>query len=226
MKIQKVASILHKYLALLIGVQIFIWVSTGLFFAIFPIEKIRSEHRIKDAAPITWLESDLDGLKLVLQQNPNIQKLRIEKTSFGPVVIGEIGKNKIGFDGKSGARLPPLSLIDAKKIANDYVSNPEAIKSAVLVKYENPEYRGDLPAWKVNFTDGLSIYVGQNTGMVTARRSNLWRVYDFLWSLHIMDYKNHENFNHPLLIVAGLLAVLTAIAGLALLPFRVKFRQR
>ena len=82
------------------------------------------------------------------------------------------------------------------------------------------EYRGALPAWRVDFDDGAnrSLYVAADTGAVTARRSTLWRVYDFLWGLHIMDWRGHEDFNHPLLIVATLLALIVTIAGIVLLP--------
>jgi uncharacterized iron-regulated membrane protein len=81
-----------------------------------------------------------------------------------------------------------------------------------------------LPVWQVTFNDpeGLRVYVSPTTGKVVARRNNTWRVYDFLWSLHIMDYREHEDFNHPLLIAfaAGLL-VLT-LTGVVLLYRRFK----
>jgi len=54
------------------------------------------------------------------------------------------------------------------------------------------------------------------TGEVTARRNDTWRVYDFLWGLHIMDYRGREDFRHELLIVAAVVAVLTATSGLVL----------
>ena len=61
----------------------------------------------------------------------------------------------------------------------------------VAVTANDSEYRGALPAWRVDFEDGegRSIYVAADTGAVTARRSTLWRVYDFLWGLHIMDWR-------------------------------------
>jgi hypothetical protein len=59
--------------------------------------------------------------------------------------------------------------------------------------------------------------------MVTARRSTLWRVYDFLWSLHIMDFKNHEDFNTPLLIVATGLALAMVVTGIILFPSRLGY---
>lgn len=66
------------------------------------------------------------------------------------------------------------------------------------------------------------MYVSPFTGKVVARRTNTWRVYDFLWSLHIMDYREREDFNHPLLVAfaAGLL-VLT-LTGVVLLYRRFK----
>ena len=56
--------------------------------------------------------------------------------------------------------------------------------------------------------------------LVTARRSTLWRVYDFLWGLHIMDWRGHEDFNTPLLIGATLLGLIVVIAGIVMLPSR------
>ncbi|HYU15827.1 MAG TPA: PepSY domain-containing protein, partial [Candidatus Acidoferrum sp.] len=81
------------------------------------------------------------------------------------------------------------------------------------------EYRDKpLPAWQVRLRDrpGTVVYVDAITGDVTARRNDIWRWYDFLWSLHIMDYRGRDDFNHPLLIGAALLAVLTVLSGLTL----------
>ena len=43
---------IHKWLALLMAVQILFWFASGLFFAWFPIEKVRSEHaKAEQVAP-------------------------------------------------------------------------------------------------------------------------------------------------------------------------------
>ena len=90
---------------------------------------------------------------------------------------------------------------------------------------ESPEYRGALPAWRVDFDDGASrsLYVAADTGAVGARRSTLWRTFDFLWSLHIMDFQNHENFNTPLLIVATALGLIVIFTGIVLFPSRLGY---
>ena len=43
-----------------------------------------------------------------------------------------------------------------------------------------------------------------------------WRWFDFLWSLHIMDYETRDNFNHLLIQFLSVLGLLTVLSGLAL----------
>ena len=69
-------------------------------------------------------------------------------------------------------------------------------------------------------------FAAANTGQVTARRSELWRVYDTLWALHIMDYRDHENFNHLPIIIVSLLALFSTIAGIMLIPYRFRWRRK
>lgn len=40
----RIAGTVHKWLALLMVIQILFWFVSGLFFAIAPIEQVRSEH--------------------------------------------------------------------------------------------------------------------------------------------------------------------------------------
>ena len=101
-------------------------------------------------------------------------------------------------------RLSPIPLTLAARIAEaDHAGDLRAAR-VTRIAANDSEYRGALPAWRVDFEDGegRSIYVAADTGAVTARRSTLWRAYDFLWGLHIMDWRGHENFNTWLLVVA------------------------
>ena len=135
------------------------------------------------------------------------------------------GKAFTLVEADSGVVLSPLDAAAAQRIAAADYAGTGVVQSATLLKAEPPiEYRGPLPVWQVQFNDpeGLRMYVSPTTGKVVARRTNTWRVYDFLWSLHIMDYREREDFNHPLLVAfaAGLL-VLT-LTGVVLLYRRFK----
>lgn len=228
MSLARLASFVHKWLALLVGIQIVFWVVSGLFFTLFPIEQIRSENLIRPTQAQAIDPSTLASLANVRgDQGALPTKLTIERRATGQVVIAEFADQPpILIDAATLQRLSPLSAAQASAVARAHVTLTSEPTSVTLVEEEVAEYRGALPAWRVQFPDGgLAVYVAQNTGAVTARRSDLWRVYDTLWALHIMDWKNHEDFNHPLIIFVTVITLLSVIAGIVLIPYRIRFRQ-
>lgn len=230
MSLARIASFVHKWLALLVGVQIVLWVVSGLFFSLIPIQQIRSEHLIRPAAEAQAIDTaTLATLARVRgDQGEAPTKITIEQSNGGPVILAEFAEGPpILYDAVTLQRLSPLSAAQASAIARAHVTLASAPIGATLVTAETAEYRGALPAWRVQFPDGgLSVYVAQNTGAVTARHSDLWRVYDTLWALHIMDWRNHEDFNHPLIIIVAAVTLLSVIAGIVLIPYRIRFRRR
>jgi hypothetical protein len=50
-----------------------------------------------------------------------------------------------------------------------------------------------------------------------SQRHELWRVFDFVWMLHIMDYEERENVNNTLLRTFTWGALLMALSGVWLL---------
>jgi PepSY-associated TM region len=228
MSIARIASWVHKWLALLIGLQILFWVGSGLFFAVYPITQVRSEHLIQKTAPRPIDVNAIGAIGTIRNaagQTPT--KIAVENRAVGQVIVAEFAEGPPAlFDAASLKALSPVDAATAARIAQAHVTVKSTPASVNLVEKESPEYRGALPAWRVQFRDhGLAVYVAQNTGAVTARRSDLWRTYDALWALHIMDWRDHENFNHPLLIITAALTLISVIAGIVLLPFRIRFRQ-
>ena len=97
-----------------------------------------------------------------------------------------------------------------------------------LIKRASAEYRGPLPAWRVTFTDPDStrVFVTADTGRIVAVRTGTWRLYDFFWGLHIMDWKNHEDFNTPWLLGFALGGLALWLGGAVLLYMRWPKRSR
>lgn len=221
MKPQKLFSIAHKYLALIIGIQIFFWVGSGLFFTIVPIEKIRGTDLIKERANFALKNDDFLAINKIIGQNPNSQKIEIFANSTGSIVKID----DVFFDAKTGIKRENITKENAISIANSALKAPQIFTNAELIDKESVEYKGEIPAWKINYKNGLSVYIGAKSGEIITRRTNLWRFYDTLWSLHIMDWKNHENFNHNFIRIIAGLAFLTIIFGIALIPYRVRLRR-
>lgn len=226
MKLARLASFVHKWLALLVGIQIVFWVVSGLFFTLFPIEQIRSEHLIRPAPAQVVDMSNLPPLaELHGPQGELPTKLTIERRASGQVIVAEFAAAAPAlYDAADLRRLSPLSDDQASAIARTHLMLSSAPIGVERVTKETPEYRGAVPAWRVRFAEGgLSVYVAENTGAVTARRSDLWRLYDTFWALHIMDWQNHEDFNHPIIVVVTWLTLLSVIAGVVLIPYRLRF---
>jgi hypothetical protein len=230
MKLAAMAAWTHKWLALIVGVQVLFWVGSGLFFAAFPIAHVRSEHRIaaRQAPPLNAARSPAE-IAALLPEAPT--RLTYERDVVGrQVAVAEFGRRRpILIDLDDWRVASPLDADAAALIARTYIAGSPRVKQRRLVTAETPEYRGPLPAWRVAFDDaeGLTVYVVADTGRVAARRSDLWRVYDALWALHIMDWRDHENFNTGLLMLTSFTALLVVLAGFILFPHRMGWvRQR
>ncbi len=218
----------HKWLALLMAVQILFWFISGLFFAWFPIERVRSEHAKAEqvAQPVPLDEAAAGLARLRAAGVPAAETLEVRRLLGRPVALaGNRGGRPVLYDLATARRLSPLPVMLAARIAEaDHAGDLRAARVS-RVEAATTEYRGALPAWRVDFEDGegRAIYVAADSGQVTARRSTLWRAYDFLWGLHIMDWRGHEDFNSWLLVIATLFATVMSLAGIILLPSRLGF---
>lgn len=227
MKLQAIASWTHKWLALIVGVQVLFWIGSGFFFTLFPIERVRSEHRIahEHAAPLHAPIADVSAL---LPEVP--MRVTYERDAAGDAVaVAEFPERRpILIDLEDWRVASPLGADAAAQIARAYTTGSPRVRERKLITEETPEYRGPLPAWRIAFDDaeGLAVYVAADTARVTARRSDLWRVYDALWALHIMDWRDHENFNTGLMILTSFTALMVVLAGFVLFPYRMGWVRR
>jgi uncharacterized iron-regulated membrane protein len=224
----RIAGKIHKWLALLMAVQILFWFVSGLFFAIAPIDRVRSEHMVAEqkVVPISISEAAAGLQKISGSGALPGEKIEVRSLLGNPVVLVSANEAKPRlYDLRTGQLLSPIPAATAIQIAEADHAGDQRAASVALIEKASPEYRGVLPAWRVNFDDGAgrSLYVAADTGAVGARRSTLWRTFDTLWALHIMDFKDHENFNTPLLIIATSLGLVVIFTGFVLFPSRLGY---
>lgn len=127
-------------------------------------------------------------------------------------------------DALSGERLNPVSQSMARRIAQaDYSGTGELVSLESALRPPS-EYGRPGPVWRAKFKDGdaTTLCIDPNTADVRARRSSIWKFYDFFWKLHVMDYDDGADFNHPLLITAVGAAIFVAISGLILLFIKMR----
>jgi fructose-specific phosphotransferase system IIC component len=150
---------------------------------------------------------------------------------LGGQMVAEVttAKGIMLFDAQTGELIPPVGATQATVIANAaWKSAAKPTSKASRVTAESPEYRAALPAWRIAYADpdATSIFVAADTGRITAVRTGTWRLYDFFWSLHIMDWKNHENFNTWWLLAFAIGGLILGLAGSVLLFIRWPFRRK
>ncbi len=231
MKLRKVSYVAHRWLGLVVSVQLLAWSVGGLLFSVLDIEAVRGERGASEhAAPLLVIPDGFAPLARVATTAAafsGVGSLALRDDGLGLrwIAFDAHGDPVMTIDPVSGEAMPPVTAEQAKAIAVRDRREPLRAVSTELIAADPPlEYRGKpLPAHRVALegSERIHIYVHGVTGEITARRNAMWRVFDFFWMLHIMDYRGRENFNHWLLTSASVLAVVTAGSGLALWGWRV-----
>ncbi|KTE20784.1 hypothetical protein ATE67_09675 [Sphingopyxis sp. H050] len=224
------ASRIHKWLALVIGAQLLIWFASGTLMSFLPIDKVRGEHLVDREAVATIPPGTpmIAPARLLAQADAPVEAIAWRMLDGRPIAEVTTGKGVRLFDARTGAALSPVDAVQATRIARSaWKSADKPASQPSRVSAESPEYRGALPAWRIAFADPdrTSVFVAAETGKITAVRTGTWRLYDFFWSLHIMDWKNHEDFNTWWLLAFAIGGLALGIAGTVLLFMRWPFRR-
>jgi uncharacterized iron-regulated membrane protein len=227
---------LHRWLSLIVLLQFAVWLCSGLFFAAFRMEEVHGEH-VETAillAPYDGAAVISPATALSVATEAGLGGIETIELRFGPGIPVYLARgphhSALRIDARTGAILPVVRE-EAEAIARRDQRDTPQVAEAALIEHDAPiEYRDKpLPAWRVLLADraGTAVWVDARTGEITARRNDRWRQYDFLWSLHIMDYRGRESFHHPLLIGAAVLGLLTVTSGVTLWVLRfVRWRRR
>lgn len=245
MSSRKLFRNIHRWLGLLMALQIIAWMASGLWFSIFPIEEIRGEHLTRLAEPLDLARLDDLASPLALQQalDRHFEGQPWTLTSAQWVRRGgRLHWRAAGVsEGKPFSRLidaedarvrPMLTATAAEQQALSWLMRPAAAEAVEWVGEGEggSEIRGrDMPLWRVRFEqpESLNLYLDPWTGEIVARRTDRWRVFDFFWMLHIMDFDEREDFNHPLLQIAAALGLIIALSGIVLWALTTRlFRRR
>ena len=216
----------HIWLGWLVGLPVLMWTLTGLIMVIKPIEEVRGNHLRKDVAEIALPR---DANIAVTLPASGTQAVRSVTTL---VERGETVTRIEYMDGTSerfradGSRMAPLSEVEARLIAAEQIVGGDRVASTARFTAEDVpfDFRRPVPVWQVALEDGTHVYIGTESGAVEAVRTRWWRIFDFVWGLHIMDLETREDTSHPVLILFALLGVIGSLLGCILMFRRRKAR--
>jgi len=210
----------HKYLSLAISIQLLLWTISGIYFAFNKIELIRGEQYL--------LEQEISDVSLDEMKNTfNAKNLSILKRLDQWIIKVEDGAG-VYYTDLNGNKLTSLTREQVKLAVKGQTSLTPVNVTRITSSSEGSEFRGrELPLFKVTTSseDEVNVYVDAVSGEVKAIRSDSWRWWDLLWSLHIMDYRERENIDNFLLKIFSILALISSLSGITLFFLGLKKRN-
>ena len=227
---------IHRWLGLIIGIQFVLWTIGGLYFSWTDLDEIHGDHLMRPRAHVpasVALVSPAAVIEGIRSTTPVDSITGIELTSvlgrptwrvsYLSVAGGRAERRRQLADATTGALRGPLSREEAVTAAQAAYAGTAPMTSVEYLTAGNVgrhhEYRAQpLPAWAVHFGDdeGATAYVPAELGQVLRIRNDRWRVFDFLWMLHTMDYEGRDDFNNLLLRAFSVFGLLTVLSGFVL----------
>ena len=201
----------HKYLSLAISIQLLLWTVSGIYFAFNKIELIRGEQYL--------LDEDVSNLDLTkIKGTFNTKSINIVKR-LDKWILRLEGETQVYYRALNGEELMELNELEAIEIVRQKTSLIPLKAVKINSQSRGSEFRGrKLPLYKVSTEseDNINVYVGAMSGEIAAIRSDSWRTWDFMWGAHIIDYRDRDNIDNFLLKVLSILALISALSGIAL----------
>ena len=210
---------IHKWLGLLIGIQFLLWMASGMLMSLLDSSKVSgSLSRMPKLNSLPWPSNavPVDGV-LAGQQTP-VRTLSTGWLLGQPVFRLASSKGTRLVDAMTG-RAVVIDGVMARRLAVASYAGPGDPATPRLLARSSEVRKHQGHVWAVDFSDAdnTAVYVAVDTGAVVAHRNDTWRLFDFFWMLHIMDYWEREDFNNPLVIGAGLGGLWLALSGFWLL---------
>ncbi|TXN38014.1 hypothetical protein FVB32_06900 [Flagellimonas hymeniacidonis] len=227
----------HRYLGVVLGVQFLFWTLGGLYFSWTNIDEIRGTH-LKNKQPLLSASNAFVSPSVFmrhLDKQDSISAIEmvsvLQKPMYRVIVQKGQGKSVFLFDAKSGVLEEPLNKEESIVVAREklIVSAPVEAVEYLNESGKHHEYRGrPLPAYAITFgaPANTTAYVSTEYGNVQTFRSNEWRVFDFFWMLHTMDYEGRDNFNNILLRAFSIFGLFTILSGFSLYIFTSRIFNR
>lgn len=209
---------LHKWLGLIVGIQMTLWMLSGFAMAAMSMHQVKGSDRRSEAARPA-LDRKVQPLAAIRTSVEGAQSVELRDGPDGPVyhIVTPAGITLL--DAYTGAPYEITAERARASAATDYFGPGKPVSAEPLTAPFTELRKHAGPVWRVNFDDdrNTTLYIDAVTGIVLERRNDIWRVFDVFWMLHTMDYVGRDNFNNPLVIVAGLAALWLSVSGFILL---------
>ncbi len=223
------ARSLHKWLGLIVGLQVLIWLASGLYMVVLDLDFIHGDPLVRNMQQIMTIpDSSQVSVASLRAQYPDATDISLRPVMGHSFFTVTTADNRYLINPQTAEVISPIQEKLVRKIAVFHYNGKALVREARLITSDPPHEIGPrrLPLWRVDFDDrySTSFYIDPYSGALVTRRHQYWRIFDFFFMLHIMDYDERSDVHNPLLKVAQLTGVTFAFTGLWLLFY--SFRKR
>ncbi|HMG90954.1 MAG TPA: PepSY domain-containing protein [Chryseolinea sp.] len=226
----------HRYLGVFIGIQLLAWTISGLYFSWNNIDNVHGDHmrksphfldaKIEVVSPSQAIKQLEASIKL-----DSIHSIHLINITNKPVYQIAYFSGHAGggahphahyalADATTGQMRKPLTKEEAILVATDNVVSGAIVSDVKLLERtdRHDEFlERPLPAYAITFNNpDCTVYISTELGTFQTIRHNQWRVFDFLYTFHTMDYQGIDNFNNWFLKIFSALGIITVLSGFTL----------
>lgn len=231
MKKAVLAYKLHKWLGLFVGLQVLVWLCSGLYMVIVNLDFIHGDPLVKNMQQTIVVPALADTSVADLHaQYPAAHDIGLRVVKGKTFYTVTTPDKRYLVDPVTAKVISPLGEQPARDIAVFHFNGDDPVVAAALISSNPPGEIGSrpLPLWRIDFDDRFSttFYIDPDSGRLVTRRHQYWRIFDFLWMLHIMDYAERANVHNLLLKTVQIIGLSFVLTGFWLLYFRLKPRRK
>ncbi|QIR15905.1 PepSY domain-containing protein [Shewanella aestuarii] len=215
---------LHKWASVLVGLQLFLWVASGLYFNLMDHTKAAGHtyfHHEHGPVVIDYIK--LVEPKAVLENNPPSVSISVISLLNKPyyLLTHQQGlyrhfKNDYSLvDGVSGERVQ-IDMDFASQLAQASYAGEAPIASVQLLVPPLDDFpKQQNVTWQVNFADDIatSVYVEAGSGRIVGHSDQHKRLADIFFMLHFMDYTNQGSFNNIQIMLLAFIGLWLSASG-------------
>ncbi|WP_394130157.1 PepSY domain-containing protein [Shewanella maritima] len=225
-KLTRTVRIIHYWLGVIVGLQLLIWLGTGLYFNLTPYEQLKGLNQ-QQALPTSITEqfnpNRLLPLTEILQQFDSVEKVSMTAMLGQPIYLLDTQVTRYPHD------------CQQQTLVNAYSGKPVSIDAQMATQLAVQTYTSDAKVistqqlhppidawpkqcnglWQITVQDELNtrIYINAVNGQLVGHKNDQTDVADLMFKLHFMDYLHQGSFNNPFSWVFGLMALLLSLSG-------------
>ena len=148
MKVLRWTLQFHKWIALVVGIQVLLWALGGLVMTVIPIERVRGEHHVPEAVATALPTAELLSLtEAAARAGVAPTKAELRQTPRGPVwALSPVKGDAAVLDARTGARLAPYGADQARAFAlRAYRGEGSPVQVALLSRAPQGDGQGRRP---------------------------------------------------------------------------------